>query len=175
LSLLAENPVWLTLVILYVATIGILPLGRWLFEGFRYNVALSSKYGDVALIVCVLIAASILKRQPVEPWLASSTFHGVAIGLSIGIGLIAEVLVRANPSLRMGCEIMDVYHNLFIVPLFVYLILAIAIPAIYLYGTGLQKIVSLSLLVAWATLFVYDLHTGRLNQREWLTKNDVPL
>lgn len=160
-------PAWLTLLTLYIGCIALLPLGRKLFEGVAYNVALSSKWGDLALICCVLIAERTLRKQTVEiPWINRRGFHATCRTLALLVGIGLQVRAAAVHGWRFG-EIMDCYHNLIIVPVFLYLLVA-ALPIVYVYGTRVQKLGTVALLLLWGSLVCYDFATGRLEQQSWL-------
>jgi hypothetical protein len=157
----------LTLLTLYIGCIAVLPLGRKLFEGVAYNVALSSKWGDLALICCVLIAANILKKQNVEiPWIFRRGFHTTCVTMAPLVGIGLQVRAAAAHGWRFG-ELMDGYHNLVIVPVFLYLLVA-TLPIVHLYGTRAQVLRTFAFLLLWGSLVCYDFVTGRLEQRSWL-------
>lgn len=167
-------PIWVTLAILYVINAGILFEGRDFFEGLGYNIARSSVHGNVGLVVCMLIAADILQRQPIGPWwLESGAFHWLAAGIALYTGFAVEIIVLANSKWKLG-QWMDVYHNTFIVPVFTYLMLTL-LPVTYYNGTQLEIIVSFWLVVFWSILGIHDAQTGRLNQRDWLAEQGVYL
>jgi hypothetical protein len=59
---LKRHEIWKSLTVLYFLSIGILPIGRTILEGFPYIVSLSSQYGDFWLIVAILIGATVIKK-----------------------------------------------------------------------------------------------------------------
>ena len=166
---LAALPIWATVAVLVLLTYVVLYAGREYFEGMPYNVATSAIYGDAGFVICILIAAGILQRRPVEhAWLESSSFHWGFAHLAVILGLVAQWLVIRQFG-GFG-QYVDTYHNLFIVPLFVYLLVTI-LPVIYLYGTITEKTFPIFALVLWVVLYLYDVATGRLEQRDWLRRH----
>ena len=166
---LANLSWWGSILILWILTIGILPVGRLYFEGYGYNVAWSSKYGDWALIMCIVIAAFILQRPGHLPsWLISGTYHIVCGALAVAAGIL--LVTVANPLTRE--QVMDNYHNFFVVALLFYL-LATTLPVVYWGGMTGEKVIVLCLLLLWAGLVVVDFQTGRSDQRSWLAKQSI--
>lgn len=168
-NVLCQLPIWGLALLLYLLTGFVVDAGREVFEGFSYNVSHAARYGDIGLIVVILIAVTILKRVQILPsWLTSDTHHLYLAIICLTIGVVIEVGVLASSNWQFG-QAVDVYHNLAIVPLFLYL-LAILLPVTYLYGNSNEKIVTILLLLLWLALVIYDARTGRLSQREWLEK-----
>lgn len=169
----ATNP-WLAAIVLYVFTIAIAYLGRWLFEGRAYNVAFSSKYGDVALIGCIWIAGSIFHRTRLLPaWTTSPTFHIAIATLAVAIGIIVGSYAIYESTWAKS-EIIDMAHNFLIVPLYLYL-LGTTLPVVYFQGTWLQKSATVALLLIWFGLVVFDTKTGRMKQQDWLKAQGITL
>lgn len=167
--LLATTPWWQTALFLLVFTIGILYPGRWMFEGRAYNVAFSSNYGDIALTIIVVIGVVILQQGVSLPsFVRTPNFHVAvgAIAFMIGCALVAKKVIYEEG------QIMDIYHDIVIVPLFLYL-LGILAPVIYFGGTAAEKTFALVLLALWATLVIVDIQTERMDQRRWLEAQGV--
>ncbi|MEK7612772.1 MAG: hypothetical protein AAB449_01335 [Patescibacteria group bacterium] len=164
---LAVAPLWLTAAVLYFFTIAVLYLGRAVFEGMSYNVALSSKFGDVGLIMIVLIGATILQRDGLylPHWASGAGSHGALAFCAAAIGITIFIVVWSE-------QVMDNYHHMIIVPLFLYLLASVA-PVIYLNGTRLEQWGSMVLLAIWLALLGLDAYTGRLEQRAWLESRGV--
>ncbi len=162
---------WLIFFLLDFFCIEIIAIGREFFEGLYYNVALSSQIGDRALIAYILIASDVLqKRQIRSSWMQSKIFHIICAMISIGVGITIEGrgVIQSG---KVG-EIMDAYHGLVVMSLFLYFILTTT-PVIFVYGTKAQKVAAFFLLLAWLGTFAIDLFTGRLPQREWLQQHGV--
>ncbi|NTW22364.1 hypothetical protein HGA34_02335 [Candidatus Falkowbacteria bacterium] len=167
---LYQLPIWGLALLLYLLTGFVIDAGRETLEGFSYNVSHAARYGDIGLIVIILIAVTVLKRVHILPsWLTSDLLHLALAFVCLGLGVIIEVGVLANSNWQLG-QAVDIYHNLAIVPLFLYL-LAILLPVTYLYGRSGEKTATILLLLLWLALVIYDASSGRLNQREWLEKN----
>lgn len=164
LNLLAAMPIWFTFAVLFFLCIGILPLGRRYFERFPYNIALSSAYGIVALIVCVMIGVTVLQRAGAPEWLYRYQF--VSALLSIGMGIFSLTVIAGGIKRN---TVMDTYHNLVVVPILVYLVLFTAVPLIVTNGSTNEK---LALILfegfVFGMTFIYDFFDGRLRQTKWL-------
>lgn len=168
ITLLAVTPIWFIFAVLFFLCIGILPIGRRYFEGFPYNISIASAYGDVALIICVSISATILQRQGAPVWLYN--YEIPAALLSIVIGIIDGVVIAGGPRRNTT---MDNYHNFFIVPLLVYLVIFIGIPIIIEHATLLEWLSFCLLIFIWVKLMVYDFFEGRLQQCKYLKSHQV--
>lgn len=164
---LNETQPWVVALVLYMFTIVIAwPLRKY-FEGLAYNIAYSSKYGDIALIGCIFIAGLILHRYTVLPdWVTSLTFHfilgALAIGIGIGVGINAIIHTTWPES-----QWVDLGHNFLVVPFYLY-VLGTTLPVTYLQGTATEKTLTVGFLLTWALLVYIDIRTGRLDQRSWL-------
>jgi hypothetical protein len=160
-EILKASPLWLMFAVLYVLCIAILHIGRWAFEGHAYNTSFASEYGDIALITIILIGATVLKGQSsVSGVLGFLVFQGTVAGMCLIAGLYSNYFLNAK-------EVMDIYHNMIVLPLLAYLLLT-TVPVIFKYGTPLEKTAVVILIVIWALLGYYDIATGRLDQRTWL-------
>lgn len=159
---LAVLPIWATALILYMMTIGVIFVLRDRYEGLFYNTSYSAMLGDGALIGVVLMAAEILKRGVVSlPEFPQSVYFHICFALVGGV-LGCFWWLRISHPQQWG----DVYHHLVIVPLVVYLGLTL-LPVIYYNGTRMEVIATICLIALWAGLVVYDLRSGRLDQRKY--------
>lgn len=169
---LTKLPIWATAMILYFATLGIIHIGRDYFEGLPYQVAYSAQFGDAALFGVVLLAAGILQQHTgsiiIPQWLESSTVHMATLAASLALGVLVSVLTLKT---RSG-QAMDVYHDVVIAPIIVYLAITL-LPVIYFNGTRIEKVTTVCFILFWLALVVFDIKAERMNQREWLTKNGV--
>ncbi len=120
---LTAYPLWITVPILYFLTVGILLPIRRVFEGRAYNHSFASEYGDLALIMVIMIGAGILERMNhVNAIMATTGFHMI-IGLAaISIGLYWASREQWGPA---G----DMFHNLVSVPILIYFLCTYAVPA----------------------------------------------
>ncbi|MBI3305285.1 hypothetical protein HYZ80_03125 [Candidatus Parcubacteria bacterium] len=166
LNLLAAMPIWLTFAVLFFLCIGILPLGRRYFEGFPYNIALSNAYGDVALIVCVMIGVTVLQREGAPEWLRRNQ---LAIGwASVAVGVLDATVIASG---IWRNTLTDTYHNLVVVSLLVYLVPLTALPVVFVSGAFYERAAFLFFGLVFAATFAYDWRTGRLQQTKWLRGN----
>ena len=148
--------------IIYCILYSALWIGRWVFEGKGYDVAYSSKIGDFGLVLIIMMAAKVLKNPAIHPalWIESPIFHWV-----IGIGaILAGIIFYLVTRPKYG---MDIWHSLVILPLFVYFIISV-LPIYILYASHTRQVIALTLLLVWAGLVVYDIKSGRLDQRTWI-------
>jgi len=137
---------------------------------FSYNVSHAARYGDVGLILVIVIAVTVLKKIQILPsWLTSDAYNWFCALSCLAIGVIIEVSILKSTGWQFG-QVVDVYHNLAIVPLFLYL-LAILLPITYLYGNFQERAFTIFFLLLWLVLVIYDIHADRLDQRTWLTKH----
>lgn len=153
-------------VLIYVFFYSLLWLGRWKFEGRGYDVAYSSKFGDIFLAAFVIIAACTIRQPDFQPsnWMESKIFHLSIAGFSIVASVIYFLFTRPK-------RVMDIWHALFVVPIFLYLIIT-TIP-VYLQcvdddGSNLFGFIPL---FVWLTLVIYDIKKDRMDQRTWIAKN----
>ena len=149
-------------VVLDVVCIAILYLGRYYFEGKAYNVAWSSKFGDQALVGIILIAFLTLREMPkLDGFFTKPSFQTACLVASIGIGLIVQWLDWS----KRDTMVMDIYHNIFIVPLFLFL-LALSFSIIFTNGSKAKIGIVLGLLVFWAVLVVLDITAKPVNRMD---------
>lgn len=163
---LSVLPIWASGLMLYGVTMGVIYVVRDIFEGLPYQVAYSAQFGDAVLAGAVLVAATILQRDPVLPgWLMGGNFHVIAALISIGFGVTWWAIDRPA---QWG----DLYHHLFIAPLILYLAITL-LPVILLNGTRIEKSCVLCFALLWAALVVFDVTHARMNQRQWLQNRGV--
>jgi hypothetical protein len=171
LYVLAKLPIWATAAIFAAIGLAIL-VGRDIFEGLPYNVAYSAAIGDVALTIGVLIAATILQRGGVRipELLQKGEIHIMIAAASFGLGTI---VCSATLNSRSG-KAMDVFHDLVIAPLFLYLAVTL-MPIILINGRKTEIIATTCSVLLWLGLVGFDAKYNRLNQRQWLQNHDVVL
>ena len=160
--LLTNMPVWAIAMALYFVTKGVLYVIRDVSEGIPYDISYASVPGDMGLIGVVLVASAVLQRErDIAPiWTSRLTYHALSIAICIGIGLVLKALALLSyPA--------DVYHNVVIVPLLLYLLMT-SLPVIFAIGRRYERVGCVLLLSLWVGCFVFDLETGRLQQRTWL-------
>lgn len=165
-------PVWATAAILYATLALTILVGRNVFEGIPYQVSYSAMIGDIGLITCVLIAATILQRGGayIPQLLQSGTCQIATLLLCVALGLIACMLTLGS---RSG-QVMDIYHDVVVAPLFLYLAITLA-PAIYTNGTKVEITAVICFVLLWLALVGFDIKYGRLHQYLWLKSHGVTL
>jgi len=170
-AVLVSLPIWATITIFYLLTLFVVDAGREHFEGFSYNVSHTARYGDIGLLVVIIIGATILQRNPeLNKFLATKNFQSFCL-LVFLIIIFIMLLLEGNMRVRnVTRQAVDKYHNVFILPLIIYLLIAL-IPVIYFHGTLVEKGVTEFFIVTWIALLCYDIKDGRLEQRSWLKKH----
>ena len=161
-------PIWATVAIFATILMMVL-VGRDITEGLMYNVAYSSMFGDVALMDVVLIAASILQRNSrifIPRWLQSKMTHVFILLMSIILGITVCILTLSS---RSG-QVMDIYHDIVIVPLFLYLAITL-LPVVVLNWTYKEMVATIVLVSFWLALVGFDIKYDRMNQRQWLVRH----
>jgi hypothetical protein len=148
-------------------------VGRGILEGLPYNIASSSFLGEnVLFITVVLVAITVLQRSykpgefGVPYWFCSSRVQVLIYLVCLGLCFLVST---HTIDLRSG-RWMDVYHDLAIAPLVMFLLI-ILLPVIYKNGTMTEKKVTLCLLLLWGSLFGLDMATGMLAQCRWLQEH----
>ncbi len=163
--ILSVLPIWTTVSIFATIFLTVF-VGRDILEGIPYNVAYSSLAGDVALMVAVLIAADILQRNAgrrMRGWHQNGKVHRIILLSSMMLGMVVCVVTLSS---RSG-QLMDVYHDIIIAPLFLYLAVTL-LPLIFGDGNRMEKRATILLILLWAGLVGFDIKYDRLNQRQWL-------
>jgi len=170
ISFLTSFPEWQVFAILFFLFIGILPIGRLLIEGRSYNISYASAYGDIALILMALIAKEILYQHPAPEWLSSHSYQEVTFWICVCIG-VACYVTAVKTGHGWG-TFMDFYHDIFIVPLLIYMLIT-AIPLIFTQGTWSDRGYTFLLAGIWIWTFIADAFTGRLRQPEYLKTHQI--
>lgn len=167
--LLASYPIWHSAFALIIFGCVSVYVVRAIFEGFAYNVSWCSICGNPALIVVILIGATVLQREGVSSeFLRSMTFHlecGLA-SIAVGVFLLAKVRIQQG---WFG-EWLDMFNNGIFVPVMLYAI-STTLPIILKYGTETEINYTKILLILWFLLLCFDGFTGRLDQRPWMEKH----
>src|SRR5258708_24949568 len=85
-------PWWVVFAVLYFLVIGILPIIRRIFEGQTYNNCLSSEYGDVALILVIMIGVDVLRRtEHVDGFVGTINFHNIIGFAVVVVGIVWQL------------------------------------------------------------------------------------
>lgn len=170
LYILAHTPLWVIALVLMVLLHVIPFVGRDYLEGLPYQVSYSAHVGEGGLFIVVLIAATILQRQGtmIPVWLASIPLHIILAVAVIALGALASIATLKS---RSG-KLVDVYHDLVIAPLFLYLAVTL-LPIIYANGTSVEFLTTVCLVVVWVVLVMFDITFHRMNQRAWLMDKGV--
>lgn len=103
-EILGNLPLWFLAPILCFLCIGILHVGREMFEGFAYNISRASQYGDGGLIVCILIGATVVKRGRVPELMNNETFLWTWATLSIIVGVVWELVIYYQNGRKWSAE-----------------------------------------------------------------------
>lgn len=151
-----------------------IPLGRYFFEGMLYDVSFASSIGDKALLVVVLICATMLQRGARIPeWLQSDRIHLMLCSICFAVGIMTCALTLSS---RQGRE-MDAWHDIIIVPLFAYLAFTL-LPVVFIRenrkfmnATRAELAVVVCCILIWAALGWFDASQGLLIQRAWLSQH----
>ncbi len=152
--------------IIFLSTLGAIFAGRHYFEGAPYQVSYSAMIGDsIGFIYVILRAQEVLKRPRIyiPDLLQMREFHMVALSLSFLLGVLATVLTI---HMRDG-QIMDIYHDVFIAPMFLYLAITL-VPVILCNGTRREMFEAGIYACLWVSLVIVDWSTGMIAQRIWL-------
>ncbi len=165
LWLFLAAPQWLILLVLAFLWIGILPLGRNIFEGKPYNISMASAYGDLAIIAGVLISADIANRNPQAMLRAMDVWEELFWALALLAAGFVWNKFTAGPK---GQTKMDAYHNMFILPGILWLAGLHSVPIIRRFGSQMEQDGAIFCALVWLATFLYDAKTGRLNQTKWL-------
>lgn len=161
--LLAALPVWACAPLLYIGTMGVIFVMRESSEGLPYQIAYSAQFGDLALLTTVLIGSTILHRGVALPaWSLGWSFQGICLGVAVAVGATWWWLDHPGHGA-------DIYHHLFVAPVFIYL--ALSLTPVIASGTRSERVWALCFVLAWATLVLVDVKTGRMDQREWLRQH----
>jgi len=155
--------------VIFIMTLGAMFLGRWLLEGLPYQVSLSATIGDTAGFIYVILRAQevlkrpgiqipeLLQRRDVHVWILMVGFVICILGCFLSLRT------------RQG-QIMDIYHDVFIAPMFIYLGFTL-VPVILANGTRKEMYEAGSYITLWLSLAAFDWYTGMIAQRPWLTEH----
>ncbi len=174
--LLRKLPISVTGFILMIFTTDVLYPGREILEGIPYNVSYASLLADVGLGLVIVIGAEIFKDDHLvkilmkapRGFIYSKGYHVLVLLVAACVAALLEVV----PSPLNKPQVMDIYHNIVVVPLFMYL-LATTYPAIVSLGNMRQRRFAFWLLMLWAAAMVFDMATDRLAQRPWLERHGM--
>lgn len=171
-ALLVKLPIWAITAILVAISLAVL-VGRDIFEGLMYNISYSSMVGDAALIICVLIAATILQRGQWGFIYVPKLLNDGAVQRTVFLGFLSVgvVICALTLSSRSG-QAMDVYHDIIIAPIFLFLAITL-FPVIVINGKRKEIYAVILLILLWAGLVVFDFKYDRINQRQWLQDHGV--
>ncbi|MDB5266197.1 MAG: hypothetical protein JWN89_12 [Parcubacteria group bacterium] len=163
--LLTVLPVWATAAILFAVIVAAMTVGRDLLEGIPYQVSYSAMIGDPGLIMAVLIAATILQRgtASIPLWLQNGAIHMFILLICVVLGVIVSVSTLRS---RSG-QSMDVYHDVVMGPLILYLGITL-LPIIFKNGSRLEVGATIGCILLWAGLVAFDVKYKRMDQRWWL-------
>ncbi len=164
-SILSVTPIWALFGILFALTFGAIFVGRHIFEGVPYQVSYSAQVGDAALLMAVLIAATILQR-------GNAVIPAWAPRLSVviaGIALFIGIVVCVSTLTSRGGKLMDIYHDVVIAPIVMYFAITL-LPVIYQNGTALEQGATWFAIAFWMICVIYDVHDDRMNQRRLLER-----
>ena len=155
-----------TAAIVFLMTLAAMFAGRHYFEGIPYQVSYSAMIGDTAgLIFVILRAQEVLKRDDVVIYevLQEPKVHLCILITCFLLGVFASLV---SISSRSG-QVMDVYHDVFIAPIFLYLAITL-VPVILKNGTRKEMFEAGFYVSIWLVLVIFDWSTGMINQRAWL-------
>jgi hypothetical protein len=167
---LSVLPIWAIVAILFAVMMLSIFVGRDILEGFPYNVSYSAVIGDAGLIICILIAATILQRGGVDipQRLQDGETHAMIFFSCVWLGMAICAFTLES---RSG-QAMDIYHDIIVAPLFLYLAITL-VPIIYLNGTKVEIAAVVCFVLLWAALVSFDIKYERLNQRQWLQNHCI--
>jgi hypothetical protein len=163
---LAALPVWGISLVLWFVTVEVIRLGRWRFEGLGYNLALSSTIGDLLLTASIAMNAEILHRTGELPtWLASRSLQEFCLAVAVVASIVGIAKMH-------GQQKMDTYHDVVVMPLYIYLIgITALIP--FVSGYGYEKLAEVMLIGGWLVLVLADQKRGVLAQKKWLVEHGL--
>jgi hypothetical protein len=144
-------------------------VGRGIIEGLMYNISYSSMVGDAGLLIIVLIAATVLKRNyapgrlGIPRLFCDEITQTLVLIVCVSFGLAVCILTLDS---RSG-QAMDRFHDTVIAPLFVFLAITL-LPVIYKNGTWMEKTATVFFILLWGGLVYVDFTLGLLDQRGYL-------
>lgn len=156
---------WVLGIVLYFFAVPFIWLGRKIIEGKGYNVSYASNWGALSLIAMIGMGVTLLQHKPVIiPNMFGDTMGQVALLATLVLGMALLTLIDYMINTK---QLMDIYHNLVVVPVLGTLVLLLG-QVIWLNGSGAQIIIAAACILAWAMFLIVDIIDGRLNQREYL-------
>ena len=171
-SLLAYTPIWLTAIVLWTFTDGVIHLMRDRLEGLGYQTSFSAKFGDAGLIAATLIAATILQRDGSHvPDFVNNAMGQVAAGF---IGTILGAYVTITTTGKRSGQAADIYHDLVIGPAIFFLVITL-LPVIWENATTYEWFAVCFAAATWTILGIVDIVYDRMNQRQWLIRHGFPI
>jgi hypothetical protein len=186
-------PFWLLFLGLYIIVVGVLLPIRQFQEGLPYNVSFASEYGDLALILIIMIGAEVLQRTGASGMMGTLQFHVVVGVIALLVGFVWQCITSSgaqsrdvfvfpagmfNPFylpgmvleyiLNGGVTLADSFHNMIGVPVLIYFLTTTILPT-FRSATWFEMGSMFSLVMIWTLLVWYDARHGRLQQTKWLT------
>lgn len=170
--LLAVTPVWAAALFILVlcSPLGIMFVLADRSTGLFFNVSYSGVIGDMLLTIAILIGVTVLKRGAPLPtiWYGHSTIWPQIIWLLVCVAVGITLFISPSHSTPLTNETLpDRYHNLVVVPVYLFLVPAMALVIVY-NGTVAEIVIGLLLVAIWACLVWFDYDNNRLNQPEYV-------
>ena len=169
-AVLGMMPIGFAAFVLWFLVVGVLHIGREHYEGLAYNVSRASEYGDSALVGCILIGLEVLKRNGAPDLMNSNMYGWIWCAIAVATAVVWELSVLKQNGWRFVETVMDTYHNLFVVPVLVYL-LGTMVPITFRRGTMGEMILTCLMAALLPVLVISDARQGRLQQCKWLWDN----
>lgn len=156
---------WLVVLVVIAGSTGGVLLFRWLFERELYERSRASVPGDQFLaLYCGIIAYIYQTDLPSGWYLDWQWMFGLRIFcVSAAVGL-HWLAMRNLRSRAFSCLPAQIYHNLFVVPMLLYIVLS-TLPMLYLGRFLWLQLAALACLLIWAGLLVWDIRHGNLVQK----------
>ncbi len=170
--LLAKSNAFALPMALYFFAVPVIWYGRKKLEGVAYNVSFASNIGDLALCAMFGIGILVLQHQNVLPpmWLRGTP---VQLGVLVIVAAVMGVATYLE-DLKSPKQWMDIYHNVVVVPVFLYLVILLG-SVIWVDGTKTQVLAAVACCAVWVILLAVDILDGRLNQRKWIEEHNPAL
>lgn len=171
-SLLSKRPIWETSAIL-LSILAVIPIGKSVLDGFLYNISFTSIVGDpIGLVTALKIVIVVLQRGPVyvpqhmEKFLKNSRMHWLFAFLSFSFGVALHLLMAAFH----GVTLMDTYHDLVVLPMFIYLGITL-IPVMCFNGKRKEKFFFWGFITLWLSLYLVDVNNNLMFQHMWFYRH----
>lgn len=129
--------------------------------GLFYNYSYSGVIGDFGFIVVIAIGMSVIQRgEPLPEWLLSYWFQlgWLVVCIAVGIKLGKENFFLPTATWP------DMYHNIVLVPIFMYFVMATGIPVVFVNGRTHEAVACVALVLVWLGLVLYDITDERIDQ-----------